>query len=246
MAFYFDENQNLRTGELDEWPWLVHGFGTRAAGDMAAPAARQHFAQVAGGPEMTLVTLRQLHSAIVHVAGGNDVAGIPGDGLITGRAGLLLGIKTADCLPILLVDGQRRVVAAVHAGWRGCTQRIVEKCVSEMRRCFGCDPSDLQAAVGPGIQQCCFEVGAEVLEQFFSQFPDAGRFCRRDPVSSVRGTVDLTEAVRRQLLAAGVRSEQIYRSALCTGCDLSRFYSYRREKEAAGRMLAVIGVRSCN
>src|SRR5262249_16869793 len=135
----------------------------------------------------------------------------------------------------------------------------------EMRRLFGCDPADLVAAIGPGIQACCFEVGPEVLEEFRSQFVDAEDFCRADPPNpaltllprqvmtgaqgimrefdSDRGHVDLAEAVRRQLLAAGAPREKIYNSGLCTACDLERFYSYRREKDAAGRMLAVIGIR---
>ena len=141
---------------------------------------------------------------------------------------------------------------------------MVEKTAGEMRRCFGTDPADLEAAMGPGIRACCFEVGPEVLDEFDSQFVHAGEFCRRDPpdpaitmlprqtmtgghalmrpLGAGRGRVDLAQAVRRQLLAAGVPARQIHDSGLCTACDLRRFYSYRREKEAAGRMVAVIGI----
>ncbi len=252
MAFNLDRGGVLRVGELDEWPWLVHGFGTRSARPRA-PAG------------MKLLTLGQIHSAIVRLAGGGAPAGLRGDALLTRRPGRLLGIKTADCFPVLLVDGRRRAVAAVHAGWRGLVQRVVEKTAGEMRRNFGSAPADLRAAIGPGIQACCFEVGHEVLEEFASQFADAGDYCRldppdpletrlpqqpltgvrnmlRDPVTA-RAHVDLAEAVRRQLLAAGLDLRRIYNSGRCTACELLRFYSYRREKDAAGRMLSVIGIR---
>ncbi len=266
MPFYFDRNGILRLGELEQWPWLVHGFSTRAAGDLARPRNRERFLERAGGGGMKLITLRQVHSAIVRLADGRPVAPLPGDGLLAGRPGLAVGVTTADCLPVLVVDARRRVVAAVHAGWRGLAKRVVQKGVGEMRRCFGCDPSDLHAALGPGIQACCFEVGPEVLDEFASQFVDADRFCRRDSpnpaeillprqimksghnltrrLDSDRGHVDLAEAGRRQLLAAGLPAGQIYDSRMCTACDLARFYSYRRETAAAGRMLAVIGVRA--
>jgi YfiH family protein len=209
-------------------------------------------------------TLRQIHSAIARVVEPGTAAGLRGDILLTARAGLLVGVKTADCLPVLLVDARRRVVSAVHAGWRGLVRRVVEKAAGEMRRHFGCEPADLHAAIGPGIQACCFEVGPEVLAEFHSQFPDAEVYCRREapnPALTIlprqimtypplpldldtgRGHIDLAEAVRRQLLAAGVDRRRIYNSGKCTACDLRMFYSYRREKEAAGRMLAVVGVR---
>ncbi len=264
MPFYFDSHGNLRLLELDRWPWLVHGFSTRSAGSLAHPDDQRRFAQALGGDGMRLVTLRQIHSAVVHVADNGLAAGRQGDSLIAAQPGTLVGIKTADCLPVLLVDPRRRVVAAAHAGWRGAAKRVVQKTVGEMRRLFDCDPSDLVAAVGPGIQSCCFEVGPEVLEEFRSQFVDADQFCRVDPpnpaltllpkqvmtgaqgimreLDSDRAHVDLAEAIRRQLLSAGVPNQQIYNSGLCTACDLKRFYSYRREKDAAGRMLAIIGL----
>lgn len=262
MPFYFDSHGNLRLKELDEWPWVVHGFSTRLAGSLSQAENQRHFIQTLGGDGMKLVTLRQIHSAIIRVAEGGAPAGQRGDSLIAAQPGTLLGIKTADCLPVLVVDSRRRVVAAVHGGWRGLAKRVVEKTVGEMRRSFQCDPEDLVAVIGPGIQACCFEVGPEVLEEFRSQFVDAGRFCRADPLNpalavvprqvmtgaqgqldATRGHVDLAEVARHQLLSAGVPEGQVHNAGLCTACDLDRFYSYRREKEAAGRMLAVIGLR---
>ncbi len=246
MAFYFDRRGVLRLREWEEYPWLMHGFGTRKTPDPSPE----------GSPAWTL---RQIHSSILRVAGDG---GVRGDALVASRPGELVGVKTADCLPVLVVDKRKRVVAAVHAGWRGMAKRIVEKTVGEMRRHYGCEPRDLRAAVGPGIRVCCYEVGPEVLGEFASQFVDADRFCRPDAANpalimlprqhltgghalmrnleSDRGRVDLAEAARAQLEKAGVG--EIADSGHCTACDLKRFYSYRREKEAAGRMVAVIGL----
>ena len=271
MSFYFGQNGTLRLAEFEQWPWLVYGFSTRPDGDLAREDERHRFLESLGAGDLDLVTLRQIHSAIVRVADGRslqppgDGARPPGDSLIAVEPGVLVGVKTADCLPVLLVDPERRAVAAVHAGWRGVVKRVVEKTAGEMRRRLGCAPSRMHAAIGPGIQACCFEVGPEVLQEFASQFADAAEFCRPEEpnpaltmipkqvmtgnhalmrrLDSDRGHIDLAHAIRRQLLTAGLEPQHIYNSGLCTACDLKRFYSYRREREAAGRMLAVIGVR---
>ena len=122
-----------------------------------------------------LVTLRQVHSDIIHHVDAKQPVSDPdapltGDGLVTATAGLLLAIQTADCLPIILVDSKRRVVGVFHAGWRGTVKRIVEKGVGEMQRWFGTRPEDIKAAIGPGIGGCCYEVGEEVRTKFESQF----------------------------------------------------------------------------
>jgi hypothetical protein len=247
MSFYFDPQGVLRLREWRQCPWLVHGFGTRRHPD---PSPN-------GEPARTL---RQVHSSIVRLPGDG---GVQGDALIAAHPGEVVGVKTADCLPVLVVDLRKRVVAAIHAGWRGMAKRVVEKTVGEMRRHYGSQPLDLRAAIGPGIRVCCYEVGPEVLEQFESQFVDAARFCRREPpnpaltmlprqhltgghalmrdLESDRGRVDLAEAATSQLQRAGVA--MIFDSRRCTACDLRRFYSYRREKEAAGRMVSVVGLR---
>ncbi|SRR5579884_85456 len=273
MGFYFDESGNLRLQEFERWPWLIHGFSTRSAGNLGASAGnpvtqmqenQRRFLQALGGKDMNLVTVRQIHSAVVRMA--ETSAGRAGDALLLRRPGVVVGVKTADCFPVLVVDPRLHAAAAIHAGWRGAAQRIVEKAVGEMRRAFHSEPADLWAAIGPGIQACCFEVGPEVLEEFQSQFAEAHEFCCAEApnpaldliprqtmtgkphalmrrLDSQRGRVDLAEAVRRQLRAAGVPRGHIYDSALCTMCDRERFYSHRREREQAGRMMAVIGIK---
>ena len=215
-----------------------------------------------------LITLRQVHSDIIRRVDSILNASkepLTGDGLITATPGLLLAIQTADCLPVILVDAKRKVVGVFHAGWRGTVKRIVEKGVGEMHRCFGTNPRDLKAAIGPGIQDCCYEVGEEVRIKFESQFEYGTSLFREvkesDPVRekypllflSARAPghselpkkifLDLAEANRRQLLAAGVLKKNIEASPLCTNCHPELLFSYRAEKGKTGRMMAVAGIR---
>src|SRR6202007_2351585 len=117
-----------------------------------------------------LLTLCQIHSDLIHCVDSVPREPLTGDGLLTATPGLLLAIQTADCLPVILVDTKRHAVGVFHAGWCGTLKRIVEKGVGEMHRCFGTRPRDLKAAIGPGIQGCCYAVGEEVRIQFESQF----------------------------------------------------------------------------
>jgi hypothetical protein len=212
-----------------------------------------------------LVTIRQIHSDVIRCIDAMPDEPLAGDGLITASPGLLLAIQTADCLPVILVDTKRRAIGAFHAGWRGTVQRIVEKGVGEMVRCFGSRPRDLKAAIGPGIGGCCYEVGEEVRTKFESQFGYADELFREtkdsDPVRekypllflTARAPghselpkkifLDLVEANRRQLLDAGLLKKNIEASPLCTNCHPELLFSYRREKGKTGRMMAVAGIR---
>jgi polyphenol oxidase len=212
-----------------------------------------------------LVTIRQIHSDLIRLVDSPDQSLLSGDGLITATPGLLLGIQTADCLPIILVDPKRRAVGVFHAGWRGTIKRIIEKGVGEMRRSFGSHARDLKAAIGPGIHGCCYEVGEEVRSQCESQFAYAAKLFREteepDPVRekypmlflTARAPghsilprkifLDLVEANRQQLLAVGVSPRNIEASPLCTNCATDLLFSYRAEKGKTGRMMAVVGIR---
>jgi polyphenol oxidase len=191
-----------------------------------------------------LVTLKQMHSSLVRRVGRSEMGGpasLWGDGLVTDEPGVLVGIQTADCLPVLIADRKRRVVGAFHAGWRGTLKGIIQEGVAEMRREFGSDPEDLTAAIGPGIGSCCFAVGAEVQRLFASRYAYAGEIFHAD---SNRLLLDLVEANRRQLIAAGVRPDAVFSLGECTNCHPERFFSYRAEKGRTGRMMAVIGVET--
>jgi YfiH family protein len=213
-VFYQDSQHVYRVRELDSLAWLVHGFGTRLA-DIP-----ERFAQLA--------TLKQIHSAAcVPAAGRHGVLG-QGDALLEDAIGSVIAVKTADCIPILLIDERQRAVAAIHAGWRGTVAHIVEGAMEAMAQRFGTAPADLHAAIGPGIGKCCYEVGPEVA----AEFGEHGR-----------AHIDLPEANRRQLIDAGVTPERIYASNLCTKCRPEEFHSFRRDKEAAGRLYSYVGVQ---
>lgn len=207
MLSYPNPSTLLRSGLLTAVSGLEHGFGTRHSG-----LSQDHMA-----------SLQQVHSARYLKVTAAGRAG-EGDALITAEPELAVSVRTADCLPILIVDPVRRAVAAIHAGWRGTAARIVVETVSAMVREFGTEPGHLVAAIGPGIGGCCYEVGEEVARQF-------GR--------SGAGRVDLAQQNRSQLRDAGVDDSRIDLLGLCTFCD-TRFYSWRREREQAGRMISFI------
>ncbi len=270
-------------------PWLVHGFSTRQGGvstcyggrslnlgltpDDTAKNVEQNrvlFLKTVGATRSKdsawpLVQVKQIHSAIIHRVESPGLRTMAGDGLITKTSGLLLAIKTADCVPVLIADSKRRVVGAFHAGWRGTVARIVEKGVGEMRRQFGSLPRDLRVAIGPCIRRCCYSVGAEVRAEFESQFSFADDVFeevfdsnaihvkypllflnKRAPGHGDLGPeihLDLVEANRRQLLDVGVREANISVIEGCTACDTKRFFSHRGEFGKTGRMMAVVGIR---
>ena len=200
--------------ELDSISWLIHGFGTRHS---TVPALFDN-----------LATLRQIHSSTCIAAEGRSGVLGPGDALLENTPGAIVAVRTADCIPILLVDERLRAVAAVHAGWRGTVACIVQRTVESMRERFGTSPADLHAAIGPGIGPCCYEVGPDVAAQFGAQG---------------RTHIDLAGANRRQFVEAGVTPGRIYASNLCTMCRPEDFYSFRRDGEAAGRLFSFAGIR---
>lgn len=252
------EAQKLDVLRVPSWSseaWLLHGFSTRGSclnlgytsSDSAAQVSRNRGryldAVAAGGGRAAcgLVTLNQMHSALTRRVGRPDVtdrASMWGDGLMTDESGVLLGIQTADCLPVLVADKRRRTVAAFHAGWRGTLKGVVERGVASMREEFGSAPENLIAAIGPGIGSCCFAVGMEVRELFTARFAYAEELF----IAGEKPRMDLVEANRRQLLAAGLSAESIVAMHECTSCRTDRFFSYRAEAGKTGRMMALIGI----
>jgi YfiH family protein len=213
-VFYKDPSQIYRVPELDALSWLEHGFGTRL---VDVPALYKN-----------LTMLKQVHSATCVAAEGRSGMLGEGDALVEKAPGTVLAVRTADCIPILLVDERNRAVAAVHAGWRGTAARIAQRAVAAMRDQFGTKPADLHAAIGPGIGKCCYEVGPEVAAQFGEQG---------------RAHIDLTASNCAQVIQAGVTPGRVYASNLCTMCRADEFHSFRRDREAAGRMHSFAGIR---
>lgn len=272
--------------------WLAHGFSTRSGGtsrlkdpharskapesvlnlgfsewDARPPVEenRRRFQKALGAEAMQLIALSQIHSDIIHVVEAVPPQMLQGDALVTSTRGLLIGVQTADCIPILLADPEHHVVAAIHAGWRGTLKRIAEKTVGRMRMLFGTRPEKIIAAVGPGIGRCCYEVGPEVVKEFASQFENARDWFEgpydalasgedpnplpwltmippghQPPPPSV--LLDLHAANRGILEGAGVTAKNISVSELCTACRTDLLFSYRREK-ITGRMMAAIGLK---
>ena len=188
---------------------LVHGFGERSS----------------TYPE-GIRTVKQIHSDIVQ-----DAAGPLGEGdaLVSNQRGVLVGVKTADCVPILIVDPTTQIVAAIHAGWRGTARGIAAAAVRDITVRWQTDPRNLRAAIGPAIGGCCYEVGPEVARHFGVEAAGAVH-------------LDLARINELQLRCAGVAN--VWKSSDCTFCAANRFYSYRREREQAGRMVSFIGWRA--
>jgi hypothetical protein len=202
-----------------QFDWQSHGFGTRS-----------------GNPP-TDITLRQVHSNRVLDAAGLTDRCCEGDGLISNVAGRSVGVRTADCVPILLLDSEHRAVAAVHAGWRGTADGILLRALETMRMDFGTRVDSIHAAIGPAIQACCYEAGPEVAARFVPLFLEW-------PAEPGRRKVNLPEANRRHLLSAGVGPDRIYDCGLCTYCRADLFFSYRRDPQEPGRMVSAIGVKA--
>ena len=279
--------QILETERLAKIPWLVHGFTTRQGGysraygghalnlgftktDSKAAVERNRAALLAslganGRRPWTLVTVRQVHSDVIHAVSKPPDEPLVGDGMITSVPGLILAVQTADCLPVVLVDPKNRAVGVFHAGWRGTVKRIVEKGVGAMRLHFGTRARDLEAAIGPGVRNCCYTVGEEVRDKFHSQFAYANELFHEikesDPVREkypmlfltarapghstlpVNIFLDLVEANRRQLIDAGVSAKRIQTVQLCTACNTDLLFSHRAQKGITGRMMGVAGIR---
>ena len=271
----------LQVPAFTKIPWLVHGFSTRPGGVTELQDERtlnlgftesdtrenvlenrRRFQSALGANDLTLVALKQFHSDVVQPFDSAPSVPCKGDSSITNRSGLLLGVQTADCVPILLVDTKKRAIAAIHAGWRGTLARIVVKTIGQMHMRFGTKPADLLAAIGPSIGGCCYEVGTEVAKEFLSQFADApdwfDEFRTGDEPNPIQWLnmmppghqpppknvfLDLKKSNLAQLLGAGLREKNIFVSDLCTSCRRDLLFSYRKEGPESGRLMSVIGLR---
>jgi YfiH family protein len=200
------------------------------------------------GDRWTLAACWQVHGRDVRVVREASEAGSDSercDALATDLPGVLLGVKTADCVPVLLGDSRTGACAAVHAGWRGTLAGIVKHALATMREEFGTRPEDVRAAVGPAALACCYEVGPEVVEAFRAGVSNADALFT--PTGEGRALVDLHRANLEQLTESGVRPERIHALPLCTICRPEDFFSYRRDKKLhgrTGRLLSVVGRRS--
>jgi hypothetical protein len=243
-------------------PSLRHAFSTRRGGSGGGRFAGLNFSFRQGdeaehvranwaalsrafgiAPERFL-TVRQVHGNRVWVIDGEEPAPVSGggeagedapqcDAIVTNRPGIAIGVKTADCVPVLIADPVRRVIAAVHAGWQGTALRIVEQVCAALEARFSCRREDLRAAIGPAIGPCCYEVDGRVreamaglsgLELIFSPRERPGRW-----------RLDLALANRLQLRNAGVPASRVAAANLCTACRPDLFFSHRGSGGKTGR-----------
>jgi YfiH family protein len=208
-----------------------HAFCTRTG--------EKEVLETLGVPQGRLLTLRQVHGADVLVFEGDTrilTHPLPYDAVITNKKRVALGISTADCLPILMIDKSKKVIAAVHAGWRGLWRGIIEKTVGEMIKAFESSPADIVAGIGPGIGPCCYEVGTDVVSLLQDSYVEAHQVIQK---REGRQYLDLSRTAQLELSAVGIPPENIETIPLCTSCREDLFFSYRRDGQT-GRQLSFI------
>ena len=247
---------------------FVNGFSTRLGGVSAMPADalslagfnedaaenilenRRRFLKLFPG-EWILAGCWQVHGADVRVVQTVEDAKpaenqlgetVYCDVIVSDVKGVLAGVKTADCVPILIGDAVTRAFAAVHAGWRGTLATAVIVAIERLAKEYDARPENLRVAIGASAGPCCYEVGSEVIDAFTSKFVDVEKLFT--PTRPAHALVDLLAANRDQLISAGINPEKIHTAPICTMCRTDLFFSYRREKSIhgkVGRLLAVVG-----
>ncbi|HVQ36083.1 MAG TPA: peptidoglycan editing factor PgeF [Pyrinomonadaceae bacterium] len=269
-GFYWRETDGVRAlvcAALED-DGFSNGFSTRAGGTSPMPENalnlagfnedsaenilenRRRFLKLFPG-DWALAGCWQVHGSDVRLV-SNTVEAKPAedsrgdtvycDAIVSAAPGVLAGVKTADCVPILIGDPVTVSFAAVHAGWRGTLSEVATKALGRMTAEYGAQPADVRVAIGPAAGSCCYEVGADVIDPFRERFP------AHDQIFTATRTdhacIDLLQANQRQLMSAGVAPEKIHIAPLCTMCHPDLFFSYRREKNVygkVGRLMSVIG-----
>jgi len=247
---------------LEELPFIRHGFSARHGGVSLLPAGNLNLSQVSWDDpdrvaenrrrfmtaldlrDVPLATLSQIHSdrlLIIEEKAGQWNQRPPADAQATRMESVALGVQTADCFPILIVDPEVRAVASLHAGWRGTLARIVSKAVTTMTTALGCNPARLILALGPAIRDCCFEVGSEVVEAFEREFPGVP-LARPHSGHLGKALLDLRRALDVQFAEVGISQSQVFDLGLCTRCRMDEFFSYRGEGPKSGRLMAIISL----
>jgi YfiH family protein len=245
-----DQITFLHSEALDRIPGVVHAFSTRrgerndfSLGPANSPNPmvqinRVRFVAAVGAPGWPIIKLKQVHSGIVVDVDDTSAASeaVEGDAAVTSLRGIMLGVQTADCVPILIAEMEGRAIAAVHAGWRGTAARIAENAVARLVEKFQVDPKNLTAAIGPHIGVCCYEIGEEVVDAM----PDTASIERRPEWPKPH--LNLSHANREQLLKTGIPESQLDISSLCTKCRADLLHSFRRDGKRMGHLLSIIGL----
>jgi YfiH family protein len=230
-----------RFAKLSAVPGLVHAVTTRGALDVDEIAADRDQAGRLVGDALDLTGVafcQQVHGAVIHKVDAAGLAG-EGDGLVTNSPGLGVMCFSADCPLVLVADTASPAVGIAHASWRSTVQSVTARLIEKLREAFGCEPANLVAAIGPSAGPCCYQVGPEVVEKATRELGlMAEKYFR---VSGGSFVCDLWGLNRGQLMTAGVSPANIDISRVCTICNSDTYPSYRKEGDAAGRFVAVIG-----
>lgn len=234
---------SLRTGGRSEGPFASLNLGRVAGENHLAYMSNQFaYARDVGFARTRLFEANQVHGSVVRVIRGDEDPFVTrdedADALVTKARGVAIGVRVADCLPLLLADPTAGVVGAVHAGWRGVASEITSVAIDEMVK-LGASTENLVASIGPHIRACCFEVGDEVVEAL-SKVAHGAIFVETN--HGPKPHVVLANLVRAQLEARGLSAASIDDVPGCTSCDSERFFSHRRDKGKTGRHLAVIAL----
>ncbi len=247
-----------RFDSLEKYDGLLHAVSTRSANDAYGFSLALHTGEEAEkiiknrefvskmletDRKLHFIVAEQTHSDHIEVIRESETRGWDSlgdaiadcDALVTDLKEVVLTILTADCVPILLFDKEKKVVAAVHAGWKGTKSEIAAKTVCKMQEEFGSDPEDIVAGIAPSIGRCCYEVGEEVAKHFFD-LPDG--YTKKGE----KTMLDLPYINKYQLLENGLKEEHIEMSDTCTACETQRFFSYRKEQGCSGRFMSMIGM----
>lgn len=210
---------------------VVAGFHSR----LFDYSKREEFLNGLGLFSDNLVMVKQVHGSAIVVAEHPDpeLLVTPADGLITKVPGLVLGVRTADCVPVFFWDPVQKVAGIAHGGWKGVKDGIIAQMLKIFEKSCGTKMGDLRVAIGPSIRKCCYEVGKE----FLGHFP--GFYRGKD---AAKGHLDLVGVIKSRLVKRGVPEAHIHDTELCTVCENKKFFSYRLESQTQERILSVISI----
>ncbi len=248
----------LKVPQWGKYEGLLHGFMGRRGGRSIGPYAGLNMSyRVSDDPKVVsqnvcdmklavgihegrIVTMCQVHGDnIVEVKDKKLKEAGEADGMMTATADVYLGVLTADCVPLLFVAPKQKLVAAVHAGWRGTLAGIAEKAVKLFNSRYGVEANELEVALGPSIGACCYEVKDDVAGPLLKRWGDIAKLS----IQTGNGEMylDLRQLNHDVLAQAGIPAENIFQVGPCTGCSPSDFFSYRRERSETGRQISFIG-----
>ncbi len=224
---------------------VEHFFGTRS--EPAELISKVSAGQVTEGTQAypLVASLKQVHGAHVVVIDQSYSTSMmtleAGDALVTDQVNVALVVRTADCVPILIADVKRRVIGAIHAGWRGTFAGVVSATLSVLRTQFGAHSETLRVAIGPSIGVCCYEVDTPVIQLLQEAVPSWSDCV--DKVNGTKAMLNLKKLVARQFSMSGILDTNLTQADVCTRCQSDLFYSYRREGRVEGTMMSGIMLR---